>query len=712
MTDLDSGFILKLRYKVINLLGKGGMGEVYLAEDQSLANQVAVKANHNLSPHASAQFIREARLLASLKHPNLPRVIDYFTENDSQYLVMDYIPGENLRTMVEQKTPLSTPLILQWAEQLGNALSYLHTQNPPIYHRDIKPANIKITPNGEVILVDFGIAKTGEPSQETQSGAWGYTPGYAPPEQVSGLRTGPYSDQFSLAATLYYLFAGRPPADSAKRMIGEEELIPLQQLSPTIPPHTAYAIEKAMSIKPEARFSTVQDFIAALCNTSPIPDPSSTQSTIVGQRTVITPSRGTPPMPAAGYPPVAQVVPPEPAKRKSPLVWIIGAVVVIGVGIGAVLLLSNLVRGGKSQNIAPAQTNTPMVIVITSEAPETPVPATLEPTITMEPDATQAEPTITSEPLLTETEAPSYTPVGKGGKVAFVSNRQADGFDQIWLMDIVQNASGSLLGINPTQLTFSEGNKASPAWSPDGSKLLYSGFSNGFTSNGNPVAMDIWLLDLSLPGAEPIDISQRQRDDKFPSWSPVGDKIVFTSYYRDDGIPQLFMTDPEGSTQTRLSERFAESYATWTPNAEFLLFVQSTGNLNVVYMRDKYSQYTNGENKFDRMSDEGRLGSVSEPNLSLDGTILAYTQTNGSKTNIYTAPFADRGKTVTGLTSSGMDNWPFWSPDGQWLLFNSIRDGNSEIYIMDKTGGQVTNLTNLASQDKEPAWQPVPFPIP
>lgn len=707
MTDIDPGFILKSRYKVLDLLGKGGMGEVYLAEDQSLANQVAVKVNHNLSAHASAQFIREARLLASLKHPNLPRVIDYFTENDSQYLVMDFIPGENLRTIVEQKTPLSTPLILQWAEQLGNALSYLHTQNPPIYHRDIKPANIKITPKGEVILVDFGIAKTGEASQETQSGAWGYTPGYAPPEQVSGLRTGPYSDQFSLAATLYYLFTGRPPADSAKRMIGEEELIPLPQLNPTIPAHTAFAIEKAMSIKPEARFSTIQDFIAALCNTSPIPDPSSTQSTLVGQRTVAAVGRGAPPLPipAAALP--AQVGPALPIKKKSPLGWIIGAVAVLGVGIAAVLILSNLSGRSAPSNEPPAPTITPMVIVITAESPDTPIPATQVPAVTQ-----TIEPTPTSEPLPAETESPAYTSVGKGGKVAFVSNRQADGFDQIWLMDVVQDGSGQFTGNNPTQLTFSEGNKANPAWSPDGSKLLYSGFSNGFTSNGNPVAMDIWLLDLTIPNAEAVDISLRQRDDKYPSWSPVGDMIVYTSYYRDDGIPQLFMTDPQGAKQTRLSLPFAESYATWTPNAEFLLFVQSTGNLNVVYMRDKYSQYTNGENKFDRMSDEGRLGSVSEINLSLDGAVLAYTQTNGTKTDIFTAPFAERGKTITRLTNSGTEHWPFWSTDGQWLLFSSTRDGNAEIYIMDKNGEQVTNLTNLASQDKEPAWQPVPYPIP
>ena len=92
--------------------------------------------------------------------------------------------------------------------------------------------------------------------------------------------------------------------------------------------------------------------------------------------------------------------------------------------------------------------------------------------------------------------------------------------------------------------------------------------------------------------------------------------------------------------------------------------------------------------------------------------MLAYTQTNGTKTDIFTAPFAERGKTITRLTNSGTEHWPFWSPDGQWLLFSSTRDGNAEIYIMDKNGEQVTNLTNLASQDKEPAWQPVPYPIP
>ena len=174
MATLESGTVLKSRYKIIDQLGAGGMGEVYLADDQTLENQVAIKANHNLNANATAQFIREARLLASLKQPNLPRVIDYFTENDSQFLVMDYIPGENFRTLVENKTTFTLAQVLSWADQLGNAITYLHTQNPPIYHRDIKPANIKLTPKGEVVLVDFGIAKTGDPSAETQSGAWAF----------------------------------------------------------------------------------------------------------------------------------------------------------------------------------------------------------------------------------------------------------------------------------------------------------------------------------------------------------------------------------------------------------------------------------------------------------------------------------------------------------------------------------------------------------
>ncbi|HPS42590.1 MAG TPA: protein kinase, partial [Anaerolineaceae bacterium] len=492
MTEIQSGTVLKSRYKIIQTLGKGGMGEVYLAEDQSLANQVAVKANHNLSAHTSAQFIREARLLASLKHPNLPRVIDYFIEDDSQYLVMDYVPGNDLRTLVEGKNAIMVPLVIKWAEQLGNAINYLHNQNPPIFHRDVKPANIKVTPNGEVVLVDFGIAKTGDPSQETQTGAWGYTPGFAPPEQVSGLRTGPYSDQFSLAATLYYLLAGTPPVDSAQRMMGSAVLTPIKELRKETPDHVSVAIMKAMSIKPEERFTTVADFIHALTSPTPIPDPSNTQRTVIGRARTAQP----PVVPPATPPAAAEALPVP--HRKSPLGLILGIIGVLVLAGGFFLLKSMGIIGAKTATTVP----TPFVLVVTGEPQNTPPP--IETAAATETPASAA--TDTPEPTATAT-LPAYIPIGGGGRLAFVSNRQADGYFQVWLMGVVQDTDGNLLGVNPQQLTFDEGNKSNPSWSPDGTKLLYSGLSTQVASNKKPFADDIWMLDLTQPDAAPVDLT-------------------------------------------------------------------------------------------------------------------------------------------------------------------------------------------------------------
>ncbi len=696
MATLENGTILKSRYKILDQLGAGGMGEVYLADDQTLENKVALKANHNLNANATAQFIREARLLASLKQPNLPRVIDYFTENDSQFLVMDYIPGENFRTLVENKTVFNLPQILSWADQLGSAITYLHTQNPPIYHRDIKPANIKLTPAGEVVLVDFGIAKTGDPSAETQSGAWAFTPGFAPPEQVSGRRTGPQSDQFSLASTLYYLLAGKAPADSTRRLMGEEELVSLKSFMPDTPEHVSAAIEKALSIKPDDRFTTVADFVAALRSPAPIPDPASAQKTVMGTRpqppAIHTAAPSTPSIPPPAIPFSAEA--PE-KKKKSPVWFILAALILLGVLVGGFFALKSLgILGGSipAQSSLPA----PAVMVVVEEPTRTPQ-SQPSPQPTAEP---------TSEPTPTITAAPVITAIGHGGRVAFVSDRQSDGYFQVWMMDVGADQSGSYVTSNLEQVTFSPGDKAKPSFSPDGKTLLFSGASTGFSNNGTPFAMDIWTLDLTTPDAQPVDISKRAADDLYAAWSPDGKWIAFTSYYREDKLPQLFIMSPTGYPQTRLSPGFAESYAAWTPGANFLLYVLTTGDLNVLYMRDHYSLYGDFI-KFDRSTDEGRLGWVAEPNVSLDGSMIAYTGFYRSNKNIYTAVFADRGRTVTQITETNKDYAPFWSPDGDWILFTSERDGNKEIYIMDAQGQQPANLTNDPGVDFDPAWQPV-----
>jgi serine/threonine protein kinase len=212
---LGQGEILQGRYRVLKVLGCGGMGAVYFAEDLRLGNRpVAVKENFDTSPEAAAQFRVEAEILATLRHPNLPQVFDYFIEprTGKQYLVMDYIAGEDLEDIVEKRGPLDERSALRIMFQVFDAVDYLHRQNPPIIHRDIKPSNIKVQPDGTAILVDFGIAKRYLPGRDTVGAAAAVTPGYSPPEQYGQGITDQRSDIYALGATLYFALDRTSPA--------------------------------------------------------------------------------------------------------------------------------------------------------------------------------------------------------------------------------------------------------------------------------------------------------------------------------------------------------------------------------------------------------------------------------------------------------------------------------------------------------------------
>ncbi len=337
--DLTPETVLQNRYRIMRQLGQGGMGMVYMAFDSSLEHIVAVKLNRNVSSQGTTQFIREARLLANLHHPNLPRVTDYFLIGDSQFLVMDYIPGDDLGSLIEKQGAFTLEQVLHWADQLGSALAYMHAQNPPVIHRDIKPQNIKLTPENDVVLVDFGIAKASDASQNTATGALGFTPGYAPPEQYGAGRTGPYSDQYAFAATLFTLLTGIKPVDSVQRVLGQATLIPINQLIPDIPHNVQAAIERGMSIRPEDRFGSVQAFLYALNEvTAATPTrmvsqvgPSSIDPTVsrAGSNYTVV-SSGKPLAAAAPARPAASPVPMAgPRRRISGWVWGLVAAVVI-----------------------------------------------------------------------------------------------------------------------------------------------------------------------------------------------------------------------------------------------------------------------------------------------------------------------------------------------------------------------------------------------
>ena len=268
--------ILQSRYRIVRLLGQGGMGAVYEAIDERLDTMVALKETLFADERLRKQFEREARLLARMHHPALPRVSDHFAEGDGQFLVMQFIPGDDLSQMMARKQgPFPADQVLTWGDQLLDALDYLHTQDPQIIHRDIKPQNLKLTARGQIILLDFGLAKgqTGGISVVTTSASiFGYTPNYAPLEQIQGLGTDARSDIYALSATLYHLMTAVKPPDALTRAAAlvnaqPDPLAPANEISRAIGPEVANVLARAMSQNREQRYPTAAAMRAALKGT-------------------------------------------------------------------------------------------------------------------------------------------------------------------------------------------------------------------------------------------------------------------------------------------------------------------------------------------------------------------------------------------------------------------------------------------------------------
>ncbi len=262
---LERGTLLHKRYRIVEILGQGGMGSVYRAVDENLGVEVALKENLFTTDEYSRQFRLEAVILANLRHPNLTRVSDHFVVGDQgQYLVMDYIEGEDLRQRMERAGTISEDEAVLIGAAICDALDYLHTRKPPILHRDLKPGNVKIAPDGHIFLVDFGLAKVVQGSQATTTGARAMTPGYSPPEQYGTARTDPRTDIYSLGATLYAALCGIIPEDGLARAMDNAQLTSLRKRNPKISKRLATVIEKAMSIDPAERYQTADDFQKAL----------------------------------------------------------------------------------------------------------------------------------------------------------------------------------------------------------------------------------------------------------------------------------------------------------------------------------------------------------------------------------------------------------------------------------------------------------------
>jgi TolB protein len=405
--------------------------------------------------------------------------------------------------------------------------------------------------------------------------------------------------------------------------------------------------------------------------------------------------------------------------------WLIAALGLGGIGFLAVaaLVVYLLVRSGMPTRAAATATPLKAVQVATTAAP-TEAEVLVEPSQTPSVTASLA-PSATLTPMpatLTATIQPSSSPVpatatlpplGRGGLIAFVSDR-ADGKTlQIWTMRASMNDQGQMVTGDLKQLTSSEGNKRQPRWSPDGSELLF------VAPGGGPGELDIWKMKADGSSA-PVDISNRKGSETDPAWSPDGKQIAFTVDSRGDGVLQLYIMNADGSNPYKLSYDQDESSPAWSPRMDWLGFVMNIAGNRIFYLRAPSNPaaatpappfYVTPQ-PFDQFDLRGNLGQVAEPVWSPDGNWIAYTslRNNNERLQVARYPIKVVDQDIIPLATSGRNMSPAWSPDSQWIVFVSYRDGNPELYVMRSTGKNQSRLTDAPGKDLDPSWQTIPSP--
>jgi len=710
---LERGTLLHKRYRIVEILGQGGMGSVYRAVDENLGVEVALKENLFTTDEYSRQFRLEAVILANLRHPNLTRVSDHFVVGDQgQYLVMDYIEGEDLRQRMERVGTISEDEAVLIGAAMCDALDYLHTRKPPILHRDLKPGNVKIAPDGHIFLVDFGLAKVVQGSQATTTGARAMTPGYSPPEQYGTARTDPRTDIYSLGATLYAALCGIIPEDGLARAMDNAQLTPLRKRNPKISKRLATVIEKAMAIDPADRYQTADDFQKALLgaksktqqltgNYVVTPPPPEEEGAPVRKKPASRPpSAGGPPYPPDDNGEDKPFKPPRKKRKGGCFTRFMLLALIILSG----FLVWNFMPGAQGRingllfglNTATA-TQPPTESVPPTDAPT----AALASTPTLAPTFT---PTVTAIPLSIFTSTPeatftpSPTPQGGGyGQFAFASDRS--GVPQIY----IANGDGSS---NPMVITNITDGACQPSWSPDGTQLVFTspcnGPEDGFANSS------LYIINADGKGQSPL--LAEPGGDYDPAWSPDGTRIAFTS--RRSGRPSIFVLDVATDTVTLLFEstgNFSEARSpAWSPFNNQILFVANRGISEIWAMTDT------GKSPIQLVFSGLEYVNL-DPVWSPDGQFVRFSQRLVAPSAVWIAQlvYEERDSMTAkrlGFSPSWIENIAY-SSDGFWLLFEGLGENkNRDIYGMTVDGESVTRITLDPGADFDPTWRPIQSP--
>jgi serine/threonine protein kinase/Tol biopolymer transport system component len=734
---LEKNTLLHNRYRILEILGQGGMGAVYRAVDENLKATVAIKENLFTTEEYTRQFQLEAVILANLRHPNLTRVYDHFTIGDEgQYLVMDFVEGEDLRYRMERLGTVSEDEAVQIGAAICDALAYLHSRTPPILHRDVKPGNIKITSDGHIFLVDFGLAKVYQgDNQATTTGARAMTPGYSPPEQYGTARTDPRTDIYSLGATLYAAVSGIIPEDALARAMDNAQLTPLRTRTPKVSRRFAAAIEKAMAVDPSDRFQTAEEFKKALLSAA-----SKTQQA-TGKYVVTpppaenflpnNPSESVTPAVPPSPPSVGPVSPPSKMEEKpfvSPFkkqkererkrrvalfrfVIVLLFLFVLGVPFLAPSIVpmnvrkmipflapTNTATATITPSPLPTQTLTATATLTPTDIPPT---ATFTPTNTLVPTSTAAALTSTVTPAsvisatatVPSPTAISVTPIGGAGQIAYASNRT--GVPQIYLVDLASQ--------NLTPITDIPEGACQPSWSPDGKKLVFISPCKGM----DEIYSNAGLYIINGDGSGLTPVPTVPGGDFDPAWSPDGKSIAFTSLRT--GQMEIFILNVKDLSVTQITKGAADiesRQAAWSPDgAQFVYAVKRFGVYQIWMMNADGTEQK-------QIVRSGTEFSDYMPTWSHDGSLIIFNQRCAIRFCLpYLMRISSTDRTVEQGSSLQVKVLPIedvsYSPDGFWFVFEGEEAGeNKDILYMTVTGANRTRVTTDKGLDFDPVWRP------
>ena len=736
---LEKDTLIHNRYRIVDILGQGGMGSVYRAVDENLGIAMALKENLFTTDEYARQFRLEAVILANLRHPNLPRVSDHLVLGDmGQYLVMDFIEGEDLRFRMERLGMLTEDDAVHIGAAICDALAYLHTRKPPILHRDIKPGNVKITPDGHIFLVDFGLAKVYQSAtQATTTGARAMTPGYSPPEQYGTARTDPRTDIYSLGATLYAALSGVIPEDGLARAMDNAQLTPLRKRNSKVSRKLAATIEKAMAVDPIDRFQIAEEFKKALLasksktqqnpgtyTVAPPPPEAITareiHDTIINSdemKPARTPKGLVHPQPSGheDQPFISPLKRQKERERKQRtnlfrFVLLLAILLVGGILYFAPGLLPANVRAMIPFVALPTNTSAP------SPEPTAPLPtsttapaatATTKPINTTQPPTFTPAPTNTLIPGVIETPLFTNTPFsltpsgflgGGSGQIAFASTRS--GVAQIYLADLGSE--------NAVQLTNIDSGACQPSWSPDGQRLVF--ISPCRSPEDIYYNTSLFIINSDGSGLTAFDASPGGNFD--PVWSPDGQTIAFTSLRT--GQMEIFtvnVDDPSTITQiTKGAQKVESRMPAWSPDGSKLVYVvKRLGVYQIWMMNADGTEQT-------QIIRSGVAYTDYLPTWSPRDDLILFNQRCAAT---FCNPYLMSTSPIDRTSEQGLKvqiNIVFieninYSPDGFYLAYESIGEaGNFDIFYMTVSGGDRVRLTTDINQDFHPAWRPATTP--